>query len=113
MIVEWMNKGMNMSSCYNQLKKKKKTCVIETFGVGNYSSLEKSEISMEIFEHEKYIYPSFHVLNKLVNRPNWSKYAIGFKTIWSNAKCVFFYWKVVELGCIYPRSTTRSFKNIS
>lgn len=66
-----MNKGMNMSSCYNQLKKKKKqTCVIETFGVGNYSSLEKSEISMEIFEHEKYIYPSFHVLNKLVNRPN-------------------------------------------
>lgn len=113
MIVEWMNKGMNMSSCYNQLKKKKKTCVIETFGVGNYSSLEKSEISMEIFEHEKYIYPSFHVLNKLVNRPNWSKYAIGFKIIWSNAKCVFFYWKVVEWGCIYPRSTTRSFKNIS
>ena len=49
---------------------KKKTCVIETFWVGNYSSLEKSEISMEIFEHEKYIYPSFHVLNKLVNRPN-------------------------------------------
>ena len=61
-----MNKGMNMSS----INLKKKTCVIETFWVGNYSSLEKSEISMEIFEHEKYIYPSFHVLNKLVNRPN-------------------------------------------
>ena len=53
MIVEWMNKGMNMSSCYNQLKKTKR--VIETFGVDNYSSLEKSEISMEIFEHEKYL----------------------------------------------------------
>ena len=43
-----------MSSCYNQLKKKK-TCVMETFWVDNYSSLEKSEISMDTFEHEKYL----------------------------------------------------------
>ena len=28
---------------------------METFWVDNYSSLEKSEISMDTFEHEKYL----------------------------------------------------------
>lgn len=79
MFVEWISERMNVRSYYNQLIKK--VCALKTSWIENHTSLREIRDFNEKFCPGKIdisIQPS---INKSVNRPNWSRCAIGFTTI--------------------------------